>query len=201
MRPDRALGMLAATCAALALSGCGGGSSSGGAPRTYSVGGSISGLTQSGLVLTDNGADANTIAANATQFTMPTQVADGGNYVIAVGTQPAGETCTVIDGAGAVSGAVTSVAVDCAPWSIFTHSVLYSFAGGSDGVRPYAALIQASDGNFYGTTYGGGANSDGTVFKLTPSGSETVLYSFAGGSDGANPRAALIQASDGNFYG
>src|SRR5208282_398944 len=65
-------------------------------------------------------------------------------------------------------------------------------------------LIQASDGNFYGTTYGGGANSDGTVFKITPSGTLTTLYSFcskANCTDGANPQAGLIQATDGNFYG
>jgi uncharacterized repeat protein (TIGR03803 family) len=79
---------------------------------------------------------------------------------------------------------------------------VYSFAGGSDGANPYADVIQGSDGNFYGTTYNGGAGSLGTVFKLTPSGTETVLHSFAGGSiDGANPEAGLTQGSDGNFYG
>jgi uncharacterized repeat protein (TIGR03803 family) len=83
-----------------------------------------------------------------------------------------------------------------------TETVLYSFAGGSDGEHPYAGVIQGSDGNFYGTTYQGGTSGYGTVFKLTPSGTETVLYSFAGSSsDGANPEAGLIQGSDGNFYG
>jgi uncharacterized repeat protein (TIGR03803 family) len=83
-----------------------------------------------------------------------------------------------------------------------TETVLYSFAGGSDGEHPYAGVIQGSDGNFYGTTYQGGTSGNGTVFKLTPSGTETVLYSFAGGSsDGANPEAGVIQGSDGNFYG
>jgi uncharacterized repeat protein (TIGR03803 family) len=83
-----------------------------------------------------------------------------------------------------------------------TETVLYSFAGGSDGEHPYAGVIQGSDGNFYGTTYQGGASGFGTVFKLTPSGTETVLYSFAGGSsDGAYPEAGVIQGSDGNFYG
>jgi len=81
------------------------------------------------------------------------------------------------------------------------ESVLYSFAGGSDGATPYASLIQGVDGNFYGTTTGGGAAGHGTVFKLTPSGVEAVLYSFAGGSDGATPYASLIQGVDGNFYG
>src|SRR6202042_1701998 len=84
-----------------------------------------------------------------------------------------------------------------------TETVLHAFAKtGSDGQTPYAGLIQGSDGNLYGTTYFGGANGNGTVFKVTPSGTETVLYSFAGGSsDGANPEAGVIQGSDGNFYG
>ena len=59
-----------------------------------------------------------------------------------------------------------------------TGSILHSFTGGSDGANPYAALIQGSDGNFYGTSFAGGTSSLGTVFKLTPGGIETVLYSF-----------------------
>jgi uncharacterized repeat protein (TIGR03803 family) len=81
------------------------------------------------------------------------------------------------------------------------ETVLYSFTGIPDGANPYAGLIQAVDGNFYGTTYRGGANGAGTVFKLTPAGVETLLYSFTGGTDATNPNAGLIQAADGNFYG
>jgi uncharacterized repeat protein (TIGR03803 family) len=82
------------------------------------------------------------------------------------------------------------------------ETILHSFGGSpSDGWEP-TGLIQASDGNFYGTTARGGAIDAGTFFKITPSGVETVLYSFgASPSDGATPVAALIQASDGNFYG
>jgi uncharacterized repeat protein (TIGR03803 family) len=80
------------------------------------------------------------------------------------------------------------------------ETVLYSFAGGSaDGANPQV-LIQGSDGNFYGVTSNGGANNVGTVFKLTPEGVETILYSFVAGNGPENP-AALIQASDGDFYG
>jgi uncharacterized repeat protein (TIGR03803 family) len=81
------------------------------------------------------------------------------------------------------------------------ESVLYAFgASRSDGARP-SSLIQGSDGNFYGTTGGGGASGDGTVFKVTPGGVETVLYAFgASSSDGIGPNS-LIQGSDGNFYG
>ena len=83
------------------------------------------------------------------------------------------------------------------------ETVLHSFAGGTgDGALPYCSLIQASDGNLYGMTNTGGANNVGTVFKITPSGTVTVLHSFAGStSDGANPYGDLIQASDGNLYG
>jgi uncharacterized repeat protein (TIGR03803 family) len=82
---------------------------------------------------------------------------------------------------------------------------LYSFCpqGGkvcTDGAAPYAALIQASDGNFYGTTGKGGANNDGTIFKITPSGTLTTLHGFDG-TDGATPLAGLVQATNGNFYG
>jgi uncharacterized repeat protein (TIGR03803 family) len=81
--------------------------------------------------------------------------------------------------------------------------VLHSFAGSAtDGSSPQAALLQASDGNFYGTTNQGGLNGFGTVFMITPAGVETVLHSFSFSTgDGNGPRAALIQGRDGNFYG
>ena len=80
------------------------------------------------------------------------------------------------------------------------ETVLHLFAAApADGANP-EVLIQGNDGNFYGTTATGGANNLGTVFKLTPGGVETILYSFKGGSDGAGGQG-LVQASDGNFYG
>jgi uncharacterized repeat protein (TIGR03803 family) len=59
-----------------------------------------------------------------------------------------------------------------------TFTTLHTFDGGGDGDIPSTALIQATDGSLYGTTYGGGANSFGTVFKIAPSGALTTLYSF-----------------------
>ena len=84
-----------------------------------------------------------------------------------------------------------------------TETNLHSFVGSpNDGYSPYAGLVQGSDGNLYGTTYGGGTNNFGTVFRISPSGSSTNLYSFGGGSsDGANPHAGLVHGSDGNLYG
>ena len=77
-------------------------------------------------------------------------------------------------------------------WKITTMT------GGSSS----AALIQATDGNFYGTTGLGGAFNLGTVFKMTPTGVVTVLHSFGESpNDGANPMGSLVQGADGNLYG
>jgi uncharacterized repeat protein (TIGR03803 family) len=84
-----------------------------------------------------------------------------------------------------------------------TLTTLYSFCSQSncsDGGDPDAGLVLGSDGNFYGVTTGGGASGDGTVFKVSPSGSFTSLHSFIG-TDGYDPVGTLLQASDGNFYG
>lgn len=104
------------------------------------------------------------------------------------------------------------------------EDVLYAFngcvayygcvvAGSLDGATPAGDVIQGNDGNFYGATSYGGAYGQGTVFRVTPAGVETVLYSFsgctfhnascgfAGSLDGAIPAAGLIQGADGNFYG
>ncbi len=78
---------------------------------------------------------------------------------------------------------------------------LYSFTGGNDGAFPYDTLVQGVDGNYYGTTFQGGAFGDGSAFQLTSAGALTTLYAFTGTKDGANPETALIQGSDGSFYG
>jgi len=91
-----------------------------------------------------------------------------------------------------------------------TETVLHSFGvSGSDGQRPSGSLLLGSDGNFYGVTSLGGSNANckvaggcGTVYRITPSGLETVLYSFGTtAGDGINPSGALIQATDGHLYG
>jgi uncharacterized repeat protein (TIGR03803 family) len=84
-------------------------------------------------------------------------------------------------------------------------TLLHSFTGSSDGSMPIGALVQASDGNLYGTCYSGGANGTGTAFRITTKGVFTKIYDFAAeaapGNIGYLPRAGLIQASDGNLYG
>jgi uncharacterized repeat protein (TIGR03803 family) len=117
--------------------------------------------------------------------------ADGSFY----GTTQSGGTGDCLGGCGTVfrmtpHGALTT---------------LYSFCSQSScGANPFAGLIQATDGNFYGTTVYGGAQNVGTLFELTPDGEMTVLYNFCSEEncpDGYYPSATPVQATDGNFYG
>jgi uncharacterized repeat protein (TIGR03803 family) len=87
------------------------------------------------------------------------------------------------------------------------ETALYAFKGGSDGSTPMASLLMDAAGNLYGVTeQGGGSGCSfnlgcGTVFKLSPNGSETMLHAFTGGSDGATPLGTLIMDKAGNLYG
>ncbi len=81
---------------------------------------------------------------------------------------------------------------------------IWHFTGGPDGASPYAVLVQGRDGLFYGTTYYGGSNNVGTVYKITSAGTLTPLWQFGSLSnhaDGARPNSGLVLGSDGNFYG
>src|SRR5208283_1474223 len=82
-----------------------------------------------------------------------------------------------------------------------TFTVLYNFTGSSDGGYPYGGLVQDADGNLYGAANVGGASNFGVVFKVDPQGTETVLYSFAGGTDGESPYGGVILDTAGNLYG
>ena len=88
-----------------------------------------------------------------------------------------------------------------------TQTVLYYFQGGNDGARPHAdSLVMDKSGNFYGTTHSGGntgcgGNGCGTVFKLAPDGTETILHVFTGGKDGGTPYSGLAIDEKGNLYG
>lgn len=91
--------------------------------------------------------------------------------------------------------------VSC-PW---TETVLYRFqGGGTDGGNPYGSIVFDANGNIYGTTTIGGSSQLGTVYMLTRSGNswtESTLYNFAGGNDGATPESNLTFDSAGNLYG
>lgn len=109
----------------LTMGGCGGGGGVGSslntvtsAPAgnsTYSIGGTITGLTAAGLVLQNNAGDTLSLKATASSFTFPTPVAAGGAYNVTLQTQPSGETCTVTGGSGAASADVVGVVVACSP--------------------------------------------------------------------------------------
>ena len=103
--------------AALSLAACGGSggssSSAGAATTSYTIGGTVTGLTSSGLTLTDNGTDTLTVPANSSSFTFSQMVQSGAAYAVAVATQPSNETCTVSAASGTASGNVSNVAVAC----------------------------------------------------------------------------------------
>jgi uncharacterized repeat protein (TIGR03803 family) len=80
----------------------------------------------------------------------------------------------------------------------------YSFPCATGGALPSAPLVQASDGNFYGTTFEGGVGQgqgDGTIFRMTQKGTVSILYNFKGGRDGIGANGGLVQATDGELYG
>lgn len=116
------------------------------------------------------------------------------------------EAALVLDSNGNLYGTTSSggthgVGMVFEVTSTGTETVLYTFTGGPDGGIPYGGLVLDSEGNLYGTTRSGGAYHGGTVFELTPSGSETVWHSFGHGSDGKFPYAGLVRDSNGNLYG
>lgn len=127
---------------------------------------------------------------NGATPSLPIQGTDGNFYGTAQGGGDPTCKCGVVYKA-TTAGAIT---------------VLHNFKGyPTDGYRPDSVLVQGNDGNFYGTTYQGGAHNQGTVFKITPTGTFTLLYSFfyGGGTsfDPVLPEAGLTLGPDGNFYG
>jgi uncharacterized repeat protein (TIGR03803 family) len=121
---------------------------------------------------------------------------DGGTPEAGLISDEAGNLYGTADTGGANSeGVIFKLAPDG------TETVLHAFTGGSDGGIPFAGLIKDAAGNLYGTTYSGGVNSDGTVFKLAPDGTETVLHAFTGGNDGGNPVAGLTANRRGHLFG
>ena len=141
--------------------------------------------------ITTNGAFTNLLSFNATNGANPAAGlalgADGNFY----GTTENGGTNDLANGG---DGTVFRITTNGVLTSLFSFN-------GTNGANPDAALTLANDGNFYGTTSGGGADDSGTVFKITTNGLLTTLYSFTGGEDGEDPQAGLVQGPDGDFYG
>jgi uncharacterized repeat protein (TIGR03803 family) len=201
------------------------------APDTYPIGGTVSGLSAPGLVLTD-GRDLLSVPADATNFTMPVHVPSGGPYVVSVQTQPTHLTCAVSNGSGTVAAApVVNIAVTCAA-SAFTVGGSISgltsnglvLANGSDSLSVLANALQFSlpqalpSGAPYDVTVTAHppvrscsvTNGSGTVGAADITsvqvdcipGTESVLHLFqAGPGDGATPYGSLTRGSDGSLYG
>jgi uncharacterized repeat protein (TIGR03803 family) len=118
----------------------------------------------------------------------------------------AAPVCAISDAAGNLYGTTSGGGASSAG-TVFkldasgNETVLYGFKGGTDGENPDAGIALDAAGNIYGTTNWGGATSSGIVFKVTPAGTETVLYSFTGGADGRTPYGGVIMDPAGNLYG
>jgi uncharacterized repeat protein (TIGR03803 family) len=164
-----------------------------------------------GTLFRINGEDAistcNWSDGTATCTVANTAVISVGSLVTISGVNPSGYNVGGVPISG-ISGNQISYALATNPGlysaggNANVLTTLYSFCaqtGCTDGANPWAGLIQASDGNLYGTTIGGGANDYGTAFQFTLGGTFTALNSF--GSDDGSPYAGLIQATNGNLYG
>jgi N-acetylneuraminic acid mutarotase len=163
----------------LILSGCGGGKS------TYTIGGTITGLTGSGLVLQNNGGNNLTVSANATSFAFSTPVASGATYLVTVLTQPAGESCVVTGGHGAAMANVKNVSIAC--------QKAYTIGGQILGLTGSGLVLQDNGGNnltvsssatSYAFTFDGDIPSGGAAYSITvltvPSGQACTVSNSMG---------------------
>jgi uncharacterized repeat protein (TIGR03803 family) len=203
-----------ASCSSVILAACGNSDRPSPPPATvtvlHSFGAGTDGANPSARLIqtpdgtfygtTVNGGDA----ASGTVFTMTPTGATQTLYSFTFGANPEEALIQASDGdfyGTTRNGGSYSMGTVFKINAAGVKTALHSFGNGDGGANSIAAVIQASDGNFYGTTYYGGAFGEGTVFKISAAGDQTTLYSFAGGTDGANPAAALIQGTDGHLYG
>ena len=154
--------------------------------------GTIYGITSSGFGLLysfTGGIDSGSSTHDGSKpYAALVQGGDGNFY----GTTANGGT--TVDSYGVGCGTVFKVATNG------TLTTLYAFAGSGDGMHPVTPLVLGPDGIFYGTTSGGGTNAGGTIFRITPAGALTTMFSAGGSSLGGSPNG-LIKGTDGNLYG
>ena len=186
---------------ALWFSACGGGSSGGStpppAPTTYTIGGMVTGLSGSGLVLQDNGGDNLTVTASGS-FTFATAITSGGAYAVTVLTQPSSptQTCTVTSGTGTATANVTSVQVACA-------APTFTIGGTVSGLLGTGLVLQDNGGNNLSVTANGSftfstALASGTAYKVTvltqPSG-PTQTCTVTNGTGTATANVTNVQVA------
>ena len=164
--------------------GCGGGSTPKTAqtppPATYTIGGSVSGLAGTGLVLQDNSGDNLPVSASATKFTFPTPVSSGSSYKVSVMTQPSSpiQDCVVSSASGTANANITTVSVACT-------TVTYTVGGTISGLVGTGLVLQNNNGDNLPVT----ANATGFTFA-TPVNSGTS-YKVAGSHPAFQPHAEL----------
>jgi uncharacterized repeat protein (TIGR03803 family) len=150
--------------------------------------GTVFKITPAGTLITLYSFCAQANCADGKSPAAPLMLASNGNFygtTIAGGTNSSGTVFEITN-----AGKLTTLYNFC------------SQANCSDGFFPEAGLLQATDGNLYGTTNGGGANGYGTIFEITPSGKLTAVYNVCNQNNcGEFPEAGLVQTSNGNFYG
>ena len=194
------LKFLCSLAIAVMLVSCGGGST-----PTYTISGTVSGLTSGTLVLKNNNGDDLTINANSTSFTFVTAQASGAGYAVTVGTQPSGLTCSVSSGSGTIASAnVTNVVVACIPpWigtkqlgvtgQVTSGNFLANDASGNVYVAGY------TDGGLDGNTLSGTGSNDFFVTKYNSSGVKqyTRQLGVAGQSTSGS---SVATDTSGNVY-
>ncbi|HUA23411.1 MAG TPA: NHL repeat-containing protein, partial [Steroidobacteraceae bacterium] len=165
-----------------------------GAAPTYTIGGSVTGLTEDGLTLDDNGGDTLTVAAGASTFAFSTALTSGTAYDVTVATQPTGENCTASSNTGTASANVTSVAIACVESGVMVSTLAGSgspgFTNGTGTAAKFdgpAGVARDSSGNLYVAD-----STNNVIRKVTSAG---VVTTFAGtGTQGSANGNALTQA-------
>jgi hypothetical protein len=200
----RLINHLVATTLIMLLTACGGGGGGDGGSVgvdvvTYTVGGSVSGLTGT-LVLRNNGGDALTRSSNGS-FTFATPINDGASYSVTVASQPAGQSCSVSSGSGTVSGGnVTSITVSCVDTGVASYTVGGTLSGltGSVVLRNNGgdALTRSSNGGFtFATPINDGASYSVTVASQ-PAGQSCSVSSGSGTVSGGNVTSITVSCVD-----
>ena len=179
------------TMASITVVGCsGGGSSSSPGPTpasTYTIGGTIAGLTGTGLVLQNDGGNNLTVSASATSFTFATAVPSGGGYDVTILTQPSGQTCVVSSGSGTASATVTTVTIACTSPDTISGTITGLTGTGlvlqDNGGNNLTVSANATSFSFSTAVNSGGAYS---VSVLTQPAGESCTVSNGSGTATAN---------------